>query len=87
VTLSSASQEEVEVDWDTVDGTADSATDYAEAHGQLTIPPRAVSAVVMVRIRPDSVNEPNELFTVRLSDPEGAAIHRAVGTGMVIDDD
>jgi uncharacterized protein YkwD len=87
VTLSSASQQEVEVDWHTVDGTADAATDYAEAHGQLTIPARAVSAVVLVRIRPDLVDEPNELFTVRLSDPEGAAIHRAVGTGTVIDDD
>jgi hypothetical protein len=87
VTLSQASQDEVELDWHTTDGSASSTSDFAEAHGKLTIPARAVSAILMVRVRPDTVDEPNETFTLTLSDPDGVVIHRAVATGTIIDDD
>jgi hypothetical protein len=87
VTLSHASADEVEVEWHTTDGAASSASDFAEAHGDLTIPARAVSAVLLVPVSPDTVDEPNETFTLTLSDPTGAVIHRAVGTGTIIDDD
>jgi chitinase len=88
VTLSSPARAAVEVDWHTrAGGTASQSTDYAEAHGRLSIPAGEVTAVVKVQIRPDLVNEPNEVFTVRLSDPAGATIYGVDGYGTILDDD
>jgi uncharacterized protein YkwD len=89
VTLSSPAAVPVSVDWDTHDGTADSTAglDFVEGHGNLTIPAGTVSGVVLVRVSADAINEPNELFTIKLTDAAGAPIRRAVGTGTIIDDD
>lgn len=87
VTLSSAASVPVSFDVDTHAGTADPATDYAEMHDHVTIPARAVSGVVLVRIRPDLVPEPNETFTVKLTSATGATIRRDTATGTIIDDD
>jgi hypothetical protein len=40
-----------------------------------------------VRVKPDSIDETNETFPIRLSHPVGAVIHRANAVGTIIDDD
>jgi serralysin len=89
VTLSSAATVPVSVDWDTQDGTADSTAnvDFVDGHGNLTIPAGALTGTVLVKISADVVNEPNELFTVKLTDATGVVIRRSVATGTIIDDD
>jgi hypothetical protein len=89
VTLSSASPNAaVSVDYDTEEDWANS-DDFTEASGTLTIPARAVSGVILVRIKPEKVGEDTEKFTVVISDPHGAMLHptRKVGTGTISDDD
>jgi hypothetical protein len=88
VTLSSPASRAVSVDWHTrADATASQSTDYAEGHGRLRIRAGETTAVVKVQIRPDVVDEPHEVFTVRLSDPARATIHGADGYGTILDDD
>jgi hypothetical protein len=89
VTLSASSPNRaVSVDYDTEEDWANSA-DFREASGTLTIPARAVSGVILVRIKAEKVIEDTEKFTVELSDPRGATLHptRSVGTGTISDDD
>jgi Calx-beta domain len=89
VTLSASSPTHaVKVDYATKNATADD-NDFKPVSGTLTIPARAVSGVVLVRIKPDTVGEDTEKFTVRLSNPSGAVMHptRFVGTGTISDDD
>ena len=46
-----------------------------------------VTKYVTVAVRPDAIVESTERLTVTLSNPSGAALGRAVGTGSIIDDD
>jgi hypothetical protein len=48
-----------------------------------------VSGTVLVQIKPDTVGEDTEKFSVRLSDATGALMHptRNVATGTISDDD
>ncbi len=89
VTLSASSPTApVTVHYATQSGTADG-SDFKAVSGVLTIPARAVSRFVLVRILPDTVGEDTEEFYVKLSDATGAMIHRTrgVGTGTISDDD
>ncbi len=89
VTLSAAvPTRAVSVHYATSPGTADTA-DFTPVSGTVTIPARSVSGVVTVRIKPDTVGEDTEKFTVSLSSPDGVALHpnRWVATGTISDDD
>jgi hypothetical protein len=87
VTLSESSPTTpVTVHYATSPGTA-GAADFTATSGTVIVPARAVSGVMSVRIKPDTVDEPTERFTVRLSNPSGAAPHRATATGTINDDD
>jgi hypothetical protein len=89
VSLSRPSATPVTVAFDTEDGTATAGSDYVARSGSVTVPPGSVSAgaAVAVRVRGDRTVEPKENLRVRLHDPVGAALGRAVGTGRIIDDD
>ncbi len=78
----------VTVHYATRPGTANS-QDFTPTSGVLTLPPRAVSGTVLVQIKPDTVGEDTEKFSVRLSDATGALMHptRNVATGTISDDD
>jgi streptogramin lyase len=87
VTLSESSPTTpVRVHYATSPGTA-GAADFTPTSGTVTIPARAVSGVVSVRIKSDTLDEPTERFTVRLSNPTGATLHRTTATGTINDDD
>ncbi len=73
---------------DTADGTASAGSDYTAIVGQtVTIPDGASSATVSVTVNADAVAEPDETFTVNLSNPTNAAITGGSATGTIVNDD
>ena len=89
VTLSPVSGQQVEVTYATAPGTATSGTDFTEARGTLTFAVGEMSKMVSVGTIDDSVDEPNETFTLTLSSPSGATLSPtdATATGTIIDDE
>ena len=88
VTMSAASSTDVTVDYASTDGTATvAAGDYTAVSGTLTITAGETSGTITVLVNGDTKVEPDETFTVTLSNASGATIADAVGTGTIIDDD
>ena len=87
VTLSRSSDTSVTVRYETADGTAIDGTDYDAASGTLTFGPGITQRTLEVQTREDATDEPNETFTVTLSDPNGAMLVDADAVGTIIDDD
>lgn len=87
VTLSSASGKTVTVHYATADGTATAPGDYAATSGGLTFMPGQTSKPVSVAVKPDTVHEPNETFTLDLSAAGNATLGDASGQGTITNDD
>ena len=88
VSLSRASGEPVSVAYRTEGGTATAGVDYEPARGRLTFAAESTEAqMIEVAVIDDQVDEAAETLTVRLSDPQGAALRVATATGTIIDDD
>ncbi|HEV7488051.1 MAG TPA: Calx-beta domain-containing protein [Thermoanaerobaculia bacterium] len=85
VTMSRAVNVPVTVRYATVDGTATAPLDYAAASGILTFAPRETAKTVTVAIVPDGVVDPDETFTLRLSDATGATISKSSGTATIVE--
>ncbi|KZB79146.1 Calx-beta domain-containing protein [Amycolatopsis regifaucium] len=77
----------VTVQYATANGTATAPADYAPASGTVTFAPGETAKPVTVLVNPDTVDEPNETFTVNLSAPSGAGLVDPVGVGTILDDD
>ncbi len=77
------------VDFATADGTATSGGDYAANNGTLTFSPGAsVNQNVLVYVYGDILEEPDETFTVTLSNPQNAGVlSPASATGTIVSDD
>ena len=93
VTLSEASGRTVTLDFQTSDDsqanddTAIAGSDYSEASGTLTFDPGSTKEVIEVRTIDDEADEPDEAFSVWLSNLDGATALKVTGVGMIIDDD
>lgn len=89
VTLSAASATPVTVDFDSADGSATTAdNDYLPTSGVLTFAPSGpLTQQIVVDVVGDTTVEPDETFTVTLSNPVGATILTGVGTGTILNDD
>ncbi len=87
VTLSAATDEAVTVAFATADGTADDASDYTAAAGTLTFDPGTTRLTIEVVTLEDGAEEPEEGFTVALSDPVGATLEDDTGAGTITDND
>jgi hypothetical protein len=87
VTLSAASITPVSVSYATGAGTATAGTDYVAASGTLTIPAGSIAGTITVVVNGDTTSEPNETFTLTLSNPVNATLARAAATGTVSNDD
>ena len=86
VSLSRASGRVVTVAYATEDGTATAGLDFEPAQGTLSFAAGPVQArVIEVAVSDDAIDEADETFTVRLSDPRGTAL--ATATGTILDDD
>ena len=69
-------------------GTATSGIDYdAITGGTLTFTPGTTTQNIGVTVRGDTIDEGDETFVVRLSNPTNAMITTADGTGTIMDDD
>ena len=71
----------------TTAGTATAGTDFVAKSGTLTIPAGATVGVIAVDVKGDRQVEPEETFTVKLTEPQGATLRRATGTGTIVSDD
>ncbi len=87
VTLDSAATATVTVEWATSDGTATAGTDYTAGSGTLTFGAGDSSRTVSVTVLGDEVDEPDETFTVTLTNPSGATLGDATATGTITNDD
>ena len=85
--LTPASGQAVTVAYATANGTATAGADYVALAGTLTIPAGAASGTITVPVNGDVRNEPNETFTLTLSNPGNATIARAQGAGTIVNDD
>ena len=88
VSLSGASTDPVTFDLATADGTATAGSDYVAASATgLTIPAGQLSRTFSVTLNGDAVVEPDETFTVGLTNASGADVVDAQGTGTISNDD
>jgi hypothetical protein len=87
VMLSWSSSDTVTVSYATADGTALAKSDYTATSGTLTFQPGETSRTVSVGIKGDLKSEPDETFTVSLSNAAGATITDGVATATILNDD
>ncbi len=88
ITLSNRSYQTVSVDYETVDGTATSGSDYtAIAKTGISFSSGELNKSVSVNTTPDDLAESNESFTVMLSNADNATITNGSGTGTITNDD
>ena len=87
VSLSAASRQQVTVEVYTSDGTATRGTDYRSASRKLTFPPNSTNPQHFpVLVYDDQELEPDETFTVTLTNPTGATLGDATATGTIKND-
>ncbi|MDA1166409.1 MAG: hypothetical protein O3B13_25215, partial [Planctomycetota bacterium] len=88
ITLSALSEQDVTFDFRTEDGTARfNDQDYvAIAAGTATIPAGQSTTTISVTINGDVLAEPNETFSLLLSNSVNATISNARGIGTILDD-
>jgi hypothetical protein len=87
VSLSSAYDAPVTVDWATADGAATAGSDYQAASGTLTIPAGQTQGTITVLVNGDRLPESNENFYVNLSNATHAAIIYGFSEGVILDDE
>jgi len=87
VTLNKPSTQTISVRYATVNGTATAGSDYKAKSGALTFRPKAVSASIAISVAGDTATEPDESFSVALSQPMNALLGNATGTVTILNDD
>ncbi len=87
VTLSPASSQSVTVNYATSADTAVANNDYDTTSGQLTFAPGETSQTITVTVNGDTDDEPDETFTVNLSNASNADIIDGTAVGTIVDDD
>ena len=88
VTLSSAGNQPVTVNFATADNTATIANnDYVSTSGTLTFNPGETSKTITVQVNGNTTIEPNETFYVNLSNASNATIADNQGIGTIVNDD
>jgi hypothetical protein len=72
----------------TVDGTATAGQDYVAVSGTLTfLPGDPTTQTVTVVVNDDAIDEPDESFSIVLSDAMGASASNLPATGTIVDND
>ena len=86
VQLSTTASQDAVVEYATSSGTARAGQDYEATSGTLTIPAGATRRAILVPIIDDDLDEPAEVFTIRLSN-SNATIRTGKATGVIADND
>ena len=85
------SRKTVTVDYATTDGTAEAGSDYTETSGVLTFDPLQTTGVISVPVNDDDMAEPDETFTLILSNLSNAVLANELiwvsATGTIEDDE
>ena len=87
VTLSSEATERTEVSWKSADWTANKGADYVSDSGKVVFQTGQKSKTISVDVKGDRRDEPDEAFTVTLSNPVAATLGRQASFGIIADDD
>jgi Ca2+-binding RTX toxin-like protein len=87
VSLSAASTSPVTVNYATVDDTAIAGSDFNAASGTLSFAAGETTKSITIQVNGDTLVEPDELFSLILSNPTNATLGKASGTGRIINDD
>ena len=91
VSLDAPSGRRVAVKYRTEEGTAKPGEDYGDTDGTVTLEAGQTAATIRVRLLNDTLEEPDETFTVRLMELENELTHAELAdptaTGTIIDDD
>jgi len=87
VTLSAAYDVNVTVNHATANGTATAGSDYQAASGTLIFAPGETRKTVTVQLIGDRLPEPNETFTMYLSNPTNAWFVQNQAVGTILDDE
>lgn len=88
LTIAGLTEVDVAVDVTTVDGTARAILhDYQALEQTIVIPAGAKHHEVLVNVAGETVAEPTETFSLRLSNPRHATLARATGVGKILNDD
>ena len=87
VSISELSGVNVSVSYQTADVTATAGEDYVTAAGTVTVFAGSLSAIVDVAVSGDTLDEPDETFSMTLSNPVNATIADGNATGSIADND
>lgn len=87
VTLANPPPDNVTVDYATADGSAKSTSDYQGTSGTLTFAAGQTTKTVTVNVNGDNIDELNEGFTLKLSNPHNALVTDDTGAGTILNDD
>src|SRR5206468_2091058 len=77
----------VTVSYTTANGSALAGADYVAQSGTLSLSSSTPTRQVLVSVLGDTLDEPDETFSVLLSNPTNASITDAQGVGTITDDD
>jgi hypothetical protein len=83
----SAGGSTVTVNYATANGSAVAPGDYTSISGSVTMTGPTLSTTITVPVVGDTTVEPNETFTLQLSNPTGATIADGTAVGTIVDDD
>ncbi|MHC5767311.1 MAG: Calx-beta domain-containing protein [Nostoc sp.] len=88
ISLSNPSYQQITVNYNTIDGTADAAdSDYNSAFGTITFNPGEISKTLSIGVVGDNKFETDETFSVNLLGATNAAIADSLGIATIINDD
>ncbi len=87
VNLSTSSAQIVTVNYATANGTATAPSDYQAKSDLLSFAPGETSKTITILVNGDFEIEPDENFTVNLTNAANATIANGVGTGTILNDD
>lgn len=88
ITASPAPATDLNIGYATADGTATTANnDYVAKSGTATIAAGTTSVTISVVVNGDTTTEPNETFSVVVTNAGGAVIGNGTGTGTINNDD
>ena len=87
VTSTAASNSPISVDFMSANGSATAPSDYQSTTGTVTFSPGQVTRTIFVTINGDTGFEPDETFTMTISNPVNGSITRAQGTATIQNDD
>jgi hypothetical protein len=87
VSLGAPSGSGVSVRYSTSSGSAETGSDFTGVRGVLGFAPGQTTQTVAVSVLGDTVDEPDETFSLVLTEPVGGPLVDAEGVGRIVDDD